>query len=143
VSRDKQSGPATRRLIRQSITTQLQCAPTDNDVRRDAPAAKHCNSFSFPLCPSPCDYKRERWATDTKVRPSKDQTPFPGTLGSTPSPDKLVTPTTSTPNSGTRQHHTGRRYYSSEARTSLNPVVSCANHPSPTHDRYKFTVGGR
>jgi hypothetical protein len=24
-------------------------------------------------------------------------------------------------------------YYSSEARTSINPVVSRANHPSPTH----------
>jgi hypothetical protein len=31
-------------------------------------------------------------------------------------------------------------YYSSEARTSINPVVSCANHPSPAHDRYKFIV---
>jgi hypothetical protein len=30
-----------------------------------------------------------------------------------------------------------------EARTSLNLVVSCANHPSLTHDRYKFTAGGR
>jgi hypothetical protein len=34
-------------------------------------------------------------------------------------------------------------YYSSKARTSLNPIVSCANHPSPTHDRYNFTAGGR
>jgi hypothetical protein len=29
-------------------------------------------------------------------------------------------------------------YYSSEARTSINLVVSCANHPSPTQDRYKY-----
>jgi hypothetical protein len=27
-----------------------------------------------------------------------------------------------------------------EARTNLNFDVSCANHLSPTHDRYKFTV---
>jgi hypothetical protein len=27
-----------------------------------------------------------------------------------------------------------------EARTNLNSDVSCANHLSPTHDRYKFTV---
>jgi hypothetical protein len=68
-SQSEQSSPATRRLPRQGITTWFQCNPTDNDVRRDVPAAKHCNSFYFPLCPSPCDYKRERRATVTRVRP--------------------------------------------------------------------------
>jgi hypothetical protein len=34
-------------------------------------------------------------------------------------------------------------YYSSEAQTSINLIVSQANHPSPTHDRHKFTAGGR
>jgi hypothetical protein len=52
-SRDEQSHPATRRLPRQSITTQLQCALTHNDVRRDVPATKHCTSFYFPLAPIP------------------------------------------------------------------------------------------
>jgi hypothetical protein len=68
-SRSEQSSPATRRLPRQGITTWLQYNPTDSDVRRDAPAAKHCNSFYFPLCSSPCHYKRERRATVTRVRP--------------------------------------------------------------------------
>jgi hypothetical protein len=52
-SRSEQSSPATRRLPRQGVTTQLQCAPTDNDVRRDVPAAKHCNSFFLPPCTPP------------------------------------------------------------------------------------------
>jgi hypothetical protein len=69
-SRSEQSSPATRRLPRQGIATWLQCTPTDNDVRQDVPAADHCNSFYFPLCPSPCVYKRERRATVTRVRPS-------------------------------------------------------------------------
>jgi hypothetical protein len=45
--------PATRRLPRQGITTWLQCTPADSDVRRDVPAAKHCNSFLLPLVPLP------------------------------------------------------------------------------------------
>jgi hypothetical protein len=53
VPRREQSNPATRRLPRQGIATQLQCNPTDNDVRRDMPTAKHCNSFLFPLVPLP------------------------------------------------------------------------------------------
>jgi hypothetical protein len=52
-SRREQSNPATRRLPRQGIATQLQCTPTDSDVRRDVPAAKHCNFFLFPLVPLP------------------------------------------------------------------------------------------
>jgi hypothetical protein len=44
-SRRKQSNPATRRLPQQGIGTRLQCIPTDGDVRRDVPTAKHCNSF--------------------------------------------------------------------------------------------------
>jgi hypothetical protein len=53
----KQSNPATRRLLPQGIATWLQCTPTDSDVRWDMPAAKHGN------------YKRERRATITRVRP--------------------------------------------------------------------------
>jgi hypothetical protein len=53
VSWNEQFSPATRRLPRQGITTQLQCAPTDSDVRRDVPATKHRNSFYFPLVPLP------------------------------------------------------------------------------------------
>jgi hypothetical protein len=52
-SRSEQSSPATRRLPRRSITTWLQCAPTDNDVQRDVPAAKHCNSFFTSPCAPP------------------------------------------------------------------------------------------
>jgi hypothetical protein len=43
--------------------------------------------FYFPLCPSPCDYKRERRATITRVRLSYDQTLPPGTWERSPSPD--------------------------------------------------------
>jgi hypothetical protein len=67
-SRREQSNPATRRFPRQGIATRLQCTPTDGDVRWDVPAAKHYNSFLLPLVPSPCDYKRERRATITRVR---------------------------------------------------------------------------
>jgi hypothetical protein len=52
-SRRQQSNPTTRRLPRQGIAIRLQHAPTDSDIRRDVPAAKHCNSFVFPLVPLP------------------------------------------------------------------------------------------
>jgi hypothetical protein len=45
----------------------------------------------------------------TRVRPSIDQRPVSRDLGSTPSPDQLVTPTTSTPSSKTRPLDTRRR----------------------------------
>jgi hypothetical protein len=47
----EQFNPATRQLPRQGITTRLRYAPTDSDVRREVPTAKHCNSFAFPLVP--------------------------------------------------------------------------------------------
>jgi hypothetical protein len=53
VSQKEQSNPITRQLPRQGITTRLRYPPTDSDVRRDVPAAKHCNSFVFPLVPLP------------------------------------------------------------------------------------------
>jgi hypothetical protein len=99
--------------------------------------------FTSPLCPSPCDYKRERRATVTGVKPSKDRTPPQGTGTRHPLPTNLkpqlqaLLP---------REHGStilDIGYYSSEARTSINHIVSCANHPSPTHDRYKFTADGR
>jgi hypothetical protein len=52
-SRREQSNPATWQLPRQGIATRLQCTPTDSDVRWNVPAAKHCNSFVFPLVPLP------------------------------------------------------------------------------------------
>jgi hypothetical protein len=52
-SQNEQSSPAMRRLPRQSATTQLQCTPTDNDVRWDVPATKHCFSFLLPPCAPP------------------------------------------------------------------------------------------
>jgi hypothetical protein len=51
--RKEQFNPATRRLPRQGITTRRRYAKTDSDVRRDIPAAHHCNSFVFPLVPLP------------------------------------------------------------------------------------------
>jgi hypothetical protein len=50
-SRRELFNSATRLLPRQGITTRLRYAPTDSDVRRDVPAAKHCNSFVFHLVP--------------------------------------------------------------------------------------------
>jgi hypothetical protein len=52
-SRKEQFDPATRRPPRQDIATRRRYALTDNDVRRDVPDACHCNSFVFPLVPSP------------------------------------------------------------------------------------------
>jgi hypothetical protein len=49
----EQSSPATRRLPRQGIVTWLQCTPTDSDIRRDMPAAKHCSFSLLPLVPLP------------------------------------------------------------------------------------------
>jgi hypothetical protein len=108
-SRDGQSRSATRQLPRPSITTPHQYVLTDSDARRDIPTTKHCTPFfTSPLCPSPCDYKRERRATTTRVRPT-ERTPFSRDLGSTPSPDQLVTTTKSTPSSGTRPLDTEHR----------------------------------
>jgi hypothetical protein len=53
----EQSNPPTRRLPRQGIVTRLHYIPTDSDVRRDIPAAKHYNSFVFPLVPLPLRLK--------------------------------------------------------------------------------------
>jgi hypothetical protein len=51
----------------------------DSDVRRDVPAAKHYNSFfTFPLGPSPCDYKREMRATITGLDLQKTKRHFKG-----------------------------------------------------------------
>jgi hypothetical protein len=52
-SREESSNPATRRPPRQVVATRHQHTPMDNDVRRDVPTAKHCNSFLFPLVPLP------------------------------------------------------------------------------------------
>jgi hypothetical protein len=50
-SRKEQFNPATRWPPRQAISTRCRYTEMDNDVRRDVPAASHCNSFVFPLCP--------------------------------------------------------------------------------------------
>jgi hypothetical protein len=50
-SRSEQSGLATRRLPQQDIATELQCSPTDDDVRRDVPTVRHCISFFLPFVP--------------------------------------------------------------------------------------------
>jgi hypothetical protein len=59
-------------------------------------------------------------------------------LGPTPSPDLFVTPTTNNSSSGTRKLDTRRRVLLLGGPNQYNPVVSCANHPSPTHDRYNY-----
>jgi hypothetical protein len=53
VSRGEQSDPATRQLPRQDIETKLQCGLTDEEVRRDVPVVRHCNSFFPSLCVAP------------------------------------------------------------------------------------------
>jgi hypothetical protein len=50
-SRKEQFNLATRWPPRQDIATRCRYVQMDNDVRRDVPAASHCNSFVFPLCP--------------------------------------------------------------------------------------------
>jgi hypothetical protein len=49
-------------------------------------------------------------------------------LGPTPSPNQFVTPTTNNPSTEHDNSTLNVGYYSSEARTSINLVVSCANH---------------
>jgi hypothetical protein len=48
---NEQSNPATRRLPQLGVTTRLQCVLTDNDVRRDVPATKHCTFLTSPCAP--------------------------------------------------------------------------------------------
>jgi hypothetical protein len=54
-SRKEQFDPATRRLPRQGISTRRQYDLTDSNVRRDVPAAKHCNLFCIPPCAPPLE----------------------------------------------------------------------------------------
>jgi hypothetical protein len=51
VSRSEQPDPATRRLPRQDIKTNIQCGLTDDDVRWDVPVVKHYSSFFLPFVP--------------------------------------------------------------------------------------------
>jgi hypothetical protein len=74
----------------------------------------------------------ERRETVTKADEPNTHTPWD--LGSTPSPDKFVTPTTDTLAQEYGSSILDVGYYSSEARTSLNPGVSRANHLGRTHD---------
>jgi hypothetical protein len=59
-SRGKQPRPATRQLPRPGCATPLQCVLTDSDARWDIQQQSIVFLFTPPLCPSPCDYKRER-----------------------------------------------------------------------------------
>jgi hypothetical protein len=79
----------------------------------------------------------------TRVRLTHDHTPPPGTWERTPSPDQLVTLLRAHSAQEHDSHALDVGYYSLEARTSINPIVLRANHPSPMHDRHRFTVGGR
>jgi hypothetical protein len=108
-SQGEQPDPATRRLPRQDIKTKLQYGLTDDDVRRDYQLSDTVATFSFPLCPSTCDYKREKRANVIKVRLTHNHTPPPGTWERTPSPYQLVNPTASTLGSGILKPRTGRR----------------------------------
>jgi hypothetical protein len=139
-SRREQFNPATRRLPRQVITTRLRYAPTDSDVRRDVPAAKHCNSFGFSPCAPPLETIKGRAGLQSEGLDFRTTTREPGTNSLSRPACKPCCEPASTLGSGTRQPRTGCRYYSSEARIGINPVVSRTQHPSPTHDRHKFTA---
>jgi hypothetical protein len=143
VSRGEQPCPSTRRLLRPSSAAPLQCALTDSGTRRDIPATEHCTSFLLPPCAPPLvtiKGRGEQLLQGLDLLQIKHH--FKG-LGPTPSPDQFITPTTNTTSPGTRQLDTGRRVLLLRGPNQSNPVVSCANHPSPTHDRHKFTAGSR
>jgi hypothetical protein len=115
--------------------------PNKQRRARGHPSGQHCNSsfvslFALP----PCVYKRDNRATVTRADESNTRTKG---LGSTPSPDQFVTPTTNNPSTGTRQLELDVGYYFSEAWTSINLVVSCANHPSPQTIDTNSLSGGR
>jgi hypothetical protein len=78
-SRGEQSNPATRRppdmASRLGFNAPRWTATCDGTCQLPSTVTL----FYFPLCPSPCDYNRERKATVTRVRLSYDQTPPPGT----------------------------------------------------------------
>jgi hypothetical protein len=141
VSRGEQPLLATWRLPRPSSAAPLQCALMNSNVRRDIPATKHCTSFLLP----PCDIKgrEEQPLQGLDHLLSFRSNSIRRDLGPTPSPVQIVTPTTNTPNSGTRQLDTRCRVLLLGGSNQSNPVVTCANHPILTHDRHKFTVGGR
>jgi hypothetical protein len=68
-SRSKQSNPAMRRppykASRVGFNAPRRTATYDGTCQLPSTVTL----FYFPLCPSPCDYKRERRATVTRVRP--------------------------------------------------------------------------
>jgi hypothetical protein len=68
-SRSKQSNPATRRppykASRVGFNAPRRTAMYDGTCQLPSTVTL----FYFPLCPSPCDYKRERRETVTRVRP--------------------------------------------------------------------------
>jgi hypothetical protein len=68
-SRRKQSNPAMRWLPRQGTATWLQCTRRTATYDGTCQLLSTVTLFYFPLCPSPCEYKRERRATVTRVRP--------------------------------------------------------------------------
>jgi hypothetical protein len=89
-SRREQSNPAMRRLPRQGIATQLQSTPTDDDVRRDVPTAKHCNSFLLPLVPPPLETIKGRGGQRSQgLDFSKTEHHHPGLGNELPLPTSL------------------------------------------------------
>jgi hypothetical protein len=135
--------PATRRLPRPSSTTPLQCVLTDSGARRDIPATGHCTSFPFPPCTPPSVTIKGRGVQPLQgldlIRIELHSKGFGTDSLSRP----VCNPTTNTPGSGTRPLIAGRRVLLLGGPNQSNPVVSYANHSSPTHDRYKFTTSGR
>jgi hypothetical protein len=89
VSRREQSNPATRRLPRQGIATRLQCTPTDGDVRRDVPTAKHCNSFFSPCAPSLVTIKERGGQRSQGLDFHKTEHHYPGPGNELPLPTSL------------------------------------------------------
>jgi hypothetical protein len=85
----------------------LQCALTDSDTREDITATRHYNSSFIPFFPFPLASIKRRGGQPSQRLTNR--TLVLRDLGSTPSPDQFVTPTTNNLSTGARQLDTGRR----------------------------------
>jgi hypothetical protein len=106
-SQSEQPYPATQRPLRQHRATPLQCVLMDSDAREDIPAADTVALLLFPFLPFPL--ASIKWRGGQPSQGLTNRTLILRDLGSTPSPDQFVTPTTNNPSTGTQQLDTRRR----------------------------------
>jgi hypothetical protein len=106
-SQSEQHRPTTRRPLQRRSAAPLQCAMTDSDAREDIPAAKHCNFSLISLVALPLASIKGRGGQPSQGLTNR--TLILRDLGSTPTPDQFVTPTTNNHSTGKRQLDTGRR----------------------------------